>query len=206
MSYTEQDARWDEAWDKIFQEIYPEHKEQAIDEFTGERLRSFYLKHPNILIPGIKNFLEAERLLKKHPSASFVFSTTAIELFLKAALLKPIVYGLVHNETLAEVIVESALGQTGFDRYKKLMSKLFNELASIDINNLSRPKSKKPLLGEASEVQKTRNKIIHQGNNVTVEQAEFAHNVAATVFFDVVHKILHALGLKINDIQLVEVV
>jgi hypothetical protein len=38
MSYDEHDARWDEFWDQVSKELYPEHKEQAIDEFTTERL------------------------------------------------------------------------------------------------------------------------------------------------------------------------
>jgi len=59
MSYTEEDAKWDEFWDQMSRELYPEHKEQAIEEFTTERLQSFYLKNPDILAPGIRMYIEA---------------------------------------------------------------------------------------------------------------------------------------------------
>ena len=204
MSYTREDAMWDEAWDHMSRELYPEHKEQAIDEFTWERLQSFYLDNPEILFPGIKILRESEELLEQYPSASFVFSTTAIELFLKSSLLKPIVYGLVHNEALAEIVVESALGQIGFDRYKKLMSRLFEELAGMDIASLKRSNSNVTLLNEASEIQKIRNGIIHRGESVTVEQAKHGHAVATAVFSEVVEKMLYAIGLKTNGYGLVE--
>ena len=109
MSYHDDDYKWDEAWEQISKDLYPEHKEQAIEEFTRGRLQSFYLKNPDILTPGIRMFVEARELQGQHPSASFVFATSAIELFLKGALLKPVIYGLVHNESLAEIIVETAL-------------------------------------------------------------------------------------------------
>jgi len=155
-------------------------------------------------LPGIKKLRESEELLGKYPSASFVFSTTAIELFLKSSLLKPVVYGLIHNEALAEIVVDSALGQSGFDRYKKLMSRLFEELANIDIASLKRSNSNVSLLQEASEIQKIRNGVIHRGESVTVEQAKFARSVANAVFSDVVEKMLHAIGLKTNAHGLVE--
>ena len=204
MSYTPEDAMWDEAWDQISQELYPEHKEQAIVEFTLERLQSFYLDNPEILYPGFDKLLESKALLELHPSASYVFSTIAIELFLKSSLLRPVVHGLIHNEALAEIVVESALAQSGFDRYKKLMSRLFEKLAGIDIAALKRSNSKITLLIEASEIQKLRNGIIHRGESVTVEQAKIAYKVAAAIFMQVVKKMLFAIDLKINDVGIVK--
>ena len=52
-----------------------------------------------------------------------MFCVTTVELLLKATLLQPIVYGLVHNDGLAEIIVKYALGETGFDRYRNLLSR-----------------------------------------------------------------------------------
>jgi len=39
MSYDEYDAAMDEMYDRIGVELYPEHRAQAIDEFTADRLR-----------------------------------------------------------------------------------------------------------------------------------------------------------------------
>lgn len=46
MNYTPEDAMWDEAWERISEDLYPEHKEQAIHEFTQGRLRSFLSQEP----------------------------------------------------------------------------------------------------------------------------------------------------------------
>lgn len=198
MSYTEQDAKLDELWEKMSEELYPEHKEQAIDEFTTERLQSFYLKNPDILNPGIRMYIEARELEENHPSASYVFATSAIEIFLKASLLKPVVYGLVYNESLAEVIVETALSFPGFERYKKLLSGLFLELIEIDINKVKRFGSDKFLLQEASDVQEKRNKIIHQGMIVDNNDAKYAISVAYGVLHNIINPMLLGIGLWMN--------
>jgi hypothetical protein len=198
MSDTEQDASEDEFWDKMSQQLYPEHKEQAIDEFTTERLQSFYLKNPDILTPGIQMYIEARELEENHPSASYVFATSAIEIFLKASLLKPVVYGLVHNESLAEIIVETALSYSGFERYKKLLSGLFSELIRIDINKVKSIGSDKFLLQEAFEVQAQRNKIIHQGVIVDNDDAKYAIGVAYGVLHNIVNPMLLGIGLWMN--------
>ena len=199
MSYTPEDAAWDEALENISQELYPEHKEQAIEEFTNERLQSYYLSNPEILVPAVRMYHMADNLKKSYPSASLVFSTTAIELFLKAALLKPVVYGLVHIEPLAEIVMEVALRQSSFDRYKKLLSPLFKELTGIDISNIKRTEFSDELLKEVKEIQTKRNTIIHQGAEVSDEDAKHALDVAHGVFFYIVLEMLNVIGLKIND-------
>ena len=198
MGWDDSDYQWDEFWDQMSKEVYPEHKLQAIDEFTTERLQSFYLNHPDILAPGIKMYAEARELEENHPSASFVFATSAIELFLKGALLKPVVYGLVHNEDLAEIITKTALGQSGFKRYLKLLSGLFLEILSIDIQSIKAFNSDKALLSEASEVQDKRNEIIHQGKSVSANDAKFAISVAYEVLHQIVNPMLFGIGLWMN--------
>ena len=123
---------------------------------------------------------------------------SSIEQFLKIALLKPVVYGLIHHEPLADLIVELTIGQSGFDRYNKLLSKLFETLAEIDITNVTRQGSTKKLLDEVAELQKTRNKIIHQGVEVEESEAKEALDVTVAVLGEVVLAMLNALGLQIE--------
>jgi hypothetical protein len=54
MSYDEQDAAMDEFYEQISRELYPDHKQQAIQEFTAERLRSFYVQSPNVMRPAVE--------------------------------------------------------------------------------------------------------------------------------------------------------
>lgn len=199
MSYSPEDAAWDEAYESMSRELYPEHKEQAIAEFTSERLRSYYVAHPEVLIPAVRVFKESKALLAAgHHAAALTFAASAIELFLKAALLRPVVYGLVHSETLAELVVTAALSQTGFKRYEQLLAKLFLELAGIELKTLVCSNSSKPLLEEASKLQDVRNGVIHRGNEVSQLQAQFAIEVATQVFDKVLAEVLANLGLAVK--------
>jgi hypothetical protein len=199
MSYDPSDAAWDETYDRMSRELYPEHKEQAIAEFTHARLKSYYAAHSDVLIPATRVFKEAKALAAvEHHAAALVFAASATELFLKAALLRPVVYGLVHSEVLAEMVVSTALSQTGFMRYEKLLSKLFLELTGVELRSLVRHPGAKPLLDEASDVQDVRNDVIHRGQEVTAKQAQLSITVATEVFNQVLAKVLATLGFSIQ--------
>ena len=98
MSYDSLDSVLDEMYDQISRDLYPEHKAQAISEFTAERLRSFYVANPQVIRPAIDAIQEGKRLATGgHSAAAIVFFVTAIKILLKANLLKPVVPGLVNT-------------------------------------------------------------------------------------------------------------
>ena len=139
MSYDEHDAAMDEFYDQISSELYPEHKEQAIEEFTEEKRKSYYQNNPSVMRPAVDAIQEGNWLLDNgRYSAALIFYVSAIELLLKATLLRFVLYGLIHNEALAEIMIKHILGQTGIERYEKLLAKLFDNLASIDVRKISR--------------------------------------------------------------------
>ena len=200
MSYTEDDAARDAFYEEISQELYPEHKEQAIEEFTRERLRSFYIQHPDVMRPAVDALREGMALYEaEHHSAAVVFFASAIELLLKATLLRPVVYGLVHRDGLAEIIVDQTLGPAPFNRYQKLMAHLFVELAGIDIKVVSRDSVSMPLLSECTEIQKLRNNIVHRGSQCTSEQAESGAKVSRAAYELIVVPMLRSLGLTVVE-------
>ena len=199
MSYGPEDAAWDKAYENMSRELYPEHKEQAIAEFTRERLRSYYGSHPEVLEPAVRAFKEAKSLLAAgHHAAALVFAASSTELFLKAALLRPVVYGLVHSEELAEIVVTSALSQPGFKRYEQLLAKLFLELSGIELKTLLHKPGSKPLLEIASEIYDLRNTVVHRGQAVSLAQAELAVDVSTQVFNQVLVKVLRNLGFTVK--------
>lgn len=200
MTYDPLDEARDAMYEEIGRELYPEHKAQAITEFTSERLQSYYVANPKVMRPAIDVIQEGRRLQEGgHSAAAIVFFVTAIELLLKATLLKPVVHGLVHSDGLAEVIVQHALGQPGFDRYAKLLAKLFNEIVALDITTISRTDASESLLTECTAQQTLRNKIIHQGAGATTEQAEQAHLVSVAVYELVVRPMLGHLELQVVE-------
>jgi hypothetical protein len=199
MSYNLQDAALDEMYERISEELYPEHKEQAISEFTADRLQSFYLSNPMVMRSAVEALQEAKRLkANQHPAAAVVFCATTIELLLKATLLQPIVYGLVLSTGIADVIVKHAVGETGFDRYRALLARLFQDLANLDLLKVARIGSKTPLIYECQEVQKRRNDIIHKGMPYKEDAADTALNVAVAVYEKIVVPMLWSLGLTVG--------
>jgi len=195
---TEHEAAMEDFYDRISDEFYPEHKEQAIDEFIDERMHSYYLANPNIIQAPFDCYHHANDLLQVSPQCALLMYTTAIELFLKSVLLKPVLYGMVHNENIASMIMESSTGQTGFSRYNKLLNSLCLHAADIKLNEIKGMENK-PILTEAEEVQKIRNRVIHQGYFATVQEMGKAKNIASLILTEVVEPVLKNMNLIIGN-------
>lgn len=52
MTTTREDALADEFYKSIAEELYESHKGEAVREFTSERLRSYYLRKPDLAAAG----------------------------------------------------------------------------------------------------------------------------------------------------------
>lgn len=191
------DVLRDEMYEQISRELYPEHKSQAIEEFTRERLRSYYVQSPEVMLPAVKMLQEANKLLNIGGcAASTVFSAASYELLLKATLLRPVISGLIHNEGLANVIAERVLGnQTDLQKYKELLSRLFLSLTNVDLGTIKRKGATKDLLSEATAVQQLRNRILHRGDTCTQHDAERALDVGLDIYEFIVAPVLNALDL-----------
>jgi hypothetical protein len=201
MSYDEHDAAMDDFYDRMSEELFPEHKEIAIEQFIEERMQSYFLKNPNVIHPAIESSNHAGDLLQVSPSSALVMYTTAIELYLKAVLLKPVLYGMVHNENIAGLIIDFSVGQSGFTRYNKLLTALCIHAADIDLSTIKGMRGK-PILKEAEEVQSIRNKVVHQGYRVKENEICQAKNIAYLMLYEVVEPVINNLDLVIasNDI------
>jgi len=201
MSYDEHDAAMDDFYDQMSKELYPEHKEQAIDEFIEERMRSYFLKHPEIINAPMECFFHGEECAKFSPSCAVVMYTTANELYLKSVLLKPLLYGMIHNENVATYLAEANAKQSGFDRYKTLLTLLCNQAARVDLSKIDYM-DWKPLWNGLNESQKVRNKIVHLGVMATHREAEIARNLVVAVLTRMVEPVLGRLNLSIDESKL----
>lgn len=198
MSIDEHDVAMDEFYDRMSEELFPEHKEIAIEEFIEERMQSFYLKNPNIINTPMECTNHANELMQVSPPCALVMYTTAIELFLKSVLLKPVIYGMVHNESIAGLIVDTTIGQSGFTRYNKLLASLCLHAANIDLTEI-KGMNNKPILREAEEVQAIRNKVVHQGYKANEYEMGMAKNIAYLMLTEVVEPVLNNLDLVITS-------
>ena len=199
MSVSPEDAVADEFYERLAHELYPAHQEQAVIEFTSERLRSYYLKNPALAVNGPRMFKQAKELYRVgHLGPALVCGVTVIEIFFRAAFLRPVIYGLIHSDALAEAVVKAALSQAGYKRYEPLLVKLYSELVGKELNSFSRKGFTKPILVEASEAQSNRNRVVHDGYQPTDEEARQAIGAAAIVMVNIWRPMLNALGLRLG--------
>ena len=195
MTMSEEEARYEEWMD----ELYREHKKQAIEEFTDDRLKSFFVTHPLVAQPPVDILLEARQLVPNHVTAAQVLAAVAVEVGLKVALLKPVVHGLVNNETVADLVTDLTLRHTRFDFFHELLSQILVEHGGVDIEKHVRPGAMKSLWAEILEVQKCRDRIVHRADKATPEQADQAVAVGQTILEDLFPSVVSHLGLHLHD-------
>ena len=95
---------------EYYNELYLEELQQgAIEEFTLDRLRSFYLGKPDLLSNAQVMLKESSSILTVSATASLLLSAVVIEVAIKSGILKPIIYGLIHSEAVAEQISKAGV-------------------------------------------------------------------------------------------------
>lgn len=178
--------------------LYQEHYQEAVEEFTTERLQSYYVAHPQLAWPAQDSLIYAQSLMPSYPKAALVFAGTATELAVKTVLLKPIVFGLVHTEGLASFITDLATQHTGMERFQRLLTEILAKFGGVDLKTYKRPESALGLWQEIGEVQKARNAVVHRGESVDDSSAELAVAVAKTLLTDIFPQVLAKFGLRLG--------
>ncbi len=195
MSMSYEEARYEQYMD----DLYEEHRKEAIEEFTDERLTSYYSANKLLAKPAFEALSEARTQYESSPRASFIFATIAMEVGLKTTLLKPIVYGLVHTESVATLITDLTLSSLSMDRYRNLLLKVLQDHGGVDLNSFKRSGSSKPLWEEIKEVQKLRNDVMHRAEIVLKEKAEQALGIASEILETIFPKVISKMGLHLHD-------
>jgi hypothetical protein len=191
---TEDEARYDQ-W---MAELYAEHSQEAIREFTAECLRSYYMKDPLLASAPSRTLIEARALLPEHPSAALLLGAAAVEVGLKVVLLKPIVYGLVHDASAASLITDLAVSHGG-DKYRDLLFHILSEFGGVDLRNFVRIGSKKSLWEETQIVHNRRSAVLHRAETASNEEAERSVAVASVVLEELFPAVVSKLGLHLHE-------
>ena len=206
MSYTYEDAQADAYLEKLYNEFGPEWAEehtaelnaQAIQAFTSERLQSYYLNHPDMAKTALGMVREMTNLLKEHRIAALLFAASAVEITIKHLLVKPMLSGLVHNETVAEIVMGLTPREVGSESFKVLLFGVLKKVAGIDLATYRRNGSNRTLWDESQQLYRERNKLIHGGASPSSEALESFDSIA-TEFLNVVFpKVLRNLGLQVT--------
>jgi hypothetical protein len=187
------------AYDSYMAELYEEHKKEAIEEFTAERLQSYFIDNKLLAESATNALSEARNLLHLNATAGFIFGAIAMEVGLKTTLLKPIVHGLVHAESVAALITELTISQPSMGRYSKLLFQILEKHGGIDLNSYKRVGFKETLWEEINEVQRKRNSIMHRAETVSKEGAELAIGVASEILEKLFPTVIAKIGLHLHD-------
>lgn len=191
---------WHEAaYEEGMEALYAEFKPQAIEEFKDDRLQSYYIAHPNVAEAPQRSLALARELLSQYPTPSFIFAAIAVEVGLKEAFLKPVVHGLVHSESIAELITKMVIGNKGLDKFSKLLFHILSEYGGIDLEQYKRPASPRPFWEEIKGVQEQRHGIMHRAEIVTTEDSQKALSVASSVLDDLFPSLIQKLGLHLHE-------
>ena len=175
MSMTYEDAWQEEAYDQMVRDILESHQEDVIDEFVAERMASYYRNNPDLAEATENILFEAKSLLNVSATASLVFSRAAIELALRDVILKPIAFGMVHDENTGSLMVELAVGN---QQFTKLLFSVLQDYG-VDLKNIDRNNGSNNLWAEIQEIAKIRNQILHRGKTASKEQAEQSLEIAS---------------------------
>jgi len=196
MSYDEYDA----ARDQWMDDLYKEHKEEAISEFTTERLHSYFLANPTLAAAPRRALSDAGTLFQGgFYSAAFLFGHIATESGLKAVVLRPVVQGLVHSSSTADFISELALSHVGLDRFRNLLFNILVDHARIDLAHFRRKDAKEPLWKEIVRLQELRNRITHRAEVAAAEEATLSISVAEAVLDEIFPAVIAHLGLHLHE-------
>ncbi|MFZ2986923.1 hypothetical protein [Ideonella sp.] len=185
------------ARDLWYAELVEKISTDAIDQFTFDRLRSYYLSNSSVAANVISVFREAEAISVASPSAAVVLFITSVELCLKVALLKPLVYGLIHNESVAELVSDLSIKQNGLDRFRPFLARILAEYGGIDFHAFTIEGHSKTLWEELATIQTARNALVHQGQLASPELAKLAKEVATMFIGTYLVSVLSNLGLKL---------
>ncbi|HEV2098295.1 MAG TPA: hypothetical protein VGR45_05145 [Stellaceae bacterium] len=126
-------ADWDSDEDESFFNEIDRIREDAVAAFTFDRLRSFYVGNPTLYLPVKRRISEAKDLLSLNFDASLVFSASAAEVCVKTLILRPVVYGFIHQAYVARVIADLAVSHTGWTRFSELLNNILRDKVGIDL-------------------------------------------------------------------------
>jgi hypothetical protein len=198
--YYDQESAREDFLNSIAMELYPDHKEQAIDEFIMERLKSYYLEYPDSAVKISLFIKNSERVLQAEPTYSLLLSVAATESIIKTLLLKPLIYGLVHTDSLAGYVSDLLVKQSGMDNVGKLVFKLFDEFiyCADGFENYKRAGNSISLWQERKQYNDIRNLVAHRTEFCSQQDANESLAVAKE-FFTLVTTVLKGLDFQMLD-------
>lgn len=183
-------------------QYFSEKIEEEIENYKKENLKIFYLQKSHIY----KKILEVRKIAqnlkeKKFLAPSFIYFNICIELIFRDLFIRPIVYGALLDEEIAEIIINKIF-KVRVSRFDKLLIYLVQRFSNLNMTK-KKISGKRNLWQELKELREIRNGIIHKGNSYHESDISRIESVLAVLLDNVIPKFMDELGLKLNRSNLV---
>jgi hypothetical protein len=172
---------------------------QAVEEFQSERLQSYYRNHIDLAQKPFDLLDEARKAFDHSPSAALVLAMSSIEVGFKSMVLRPIMAGLVHNDSLSDFITDVFVTSTKHEDMLKVVNRVLKEYAAIDLQSLKLDKHVKTVWEELIQGQKIRNGVVHRAELRAKADAEMLIDLASYVWTVIFPRLLENIGLHTHD-------
>lgn len=195
----------DDSEDRYYEDLhaYEEAMGPEIDraEWQLERLQSYFLKNPLVVRTARDTLRKAEEVRAVHNEAALVFAISALEIGLKLAILRPLVYGLIHRRAAAELLfeLEPRRDETVNIAFAIITDLFTGERGGESYIDRRRPGSEERLEPEIRRFQNLRNMVLHGGTTVSPAEADAACALARHVLFTIFESLLDQLELTIEN-------
>jgi hypothetical protein len=198
------DAMWDNIYEDEAKIAHENWQEEIIDDFVRDITLSFFANNEDILSISYTSQDEAKKILNTSPSSAILFTYTAIETAIKHAILKPMIYGMTHNENVANLIVNKFLQLSNVDAYTSITFKLVDELIQLDLSN-AKTHQNKLIIKETENLAKKRNNIIHSGRLYEKDDALEALKILDDLYHNVIIKMLNHINFTISEKKIIKI-
>lgn len=175
MSMTYQEALEEEWYDRLVQEIIEQNRPDIISEHVRGKMKWYYAVHSDCFNAPRIALKKAGALLNVDADASLVFSNSCIELAMHDIILKPMFFGMIHDEDVGESIIGISIRHQALRKFM-LLTVLKDYGIDLQDDNLWE---------KVVTIGKIRNYILHKGESVSLEQAEKALATADTMLSEV---------------------
>jgi hypothetical protein len=186
MSITPEEAAYEEYMDDLHreweQEYADEYRKEGAQNFINQRLASYFVKHPGIEALAEKRCSDARALLDINYDACTVLAYSATEVGFKNLLLKPIIYGFVNSDHLADLVSTAAIStnreQKGLHAFVNV---LFTNMIMVDIESVSLTGQRTSLWKHIEACRVKRNSVMHRVESVQRADGEHAVDLASFI-------------------------
>jgi hypothetical protein len=127
-----------------------------------------------------------------------LFAASAIEITIRQLLVKPMLNGLVHNETVAELVMELTPREVGSEGFKDLLFGVLKRVACLDLATYKRSGSNRTLWDECNQLRRERNRLIHEGVSPSAETLNVFDSVAIEFLNVIFPQVLRSPGLEVK--------